>query len=131
MSLRKENTQTYHNDRLTVASVEQETFFPTIVELSEQDLEKVVGGDGPSGIQAFHNGNGPGRPGFPGGPGGPGFPGGPGGPGFPGGPGGPVGPWFSGGPGFPHGGCGCAGPGFFGPDGSDGLVGVWSILGLL
>ena len=122
MSLRKENTQTYHNDRLAVASVEQETFSPTIVELSEQDLERVVGGDGPSGIQAFHNGNGPGRPGFPGGPGGPGFPGGPGG---------PVGPWFPGGPGFPHGGCGCAGPGFFGPDGSDGLVGVWSILGLL
>lgn len=125
MSLRKENTQTYHNDRLAAASAEQETFSPTIVELSDQDLERVVGGDGPSGIQAFHNGNGPGRPGFPGGPGGPGFPGRPG---FPGGPGGP-GPVFPGGSGFSHGWCHC-GPGF-GPGFSDDLIGIWSVLGLL
>lgn len=101
MSLRKENTQPCHNDRLAAPDTEQEASSLTVVELSDRDLERVMGGDGPSGIRAFRNGN---APGFPGRPGRPGF---------------PVGPGFPWDPGFSNGRRGCDG---FGPDFGDELV---------
>lgn len=119
MSLRKENTQTCHNDRLAVPFPGQQAYPLTAVELSDQDLERVVGGDGPSGLQAFRNGNGPGSPGRPG------FPGGAGRPGV------PTGPGVPGGPGFPRDWCGCDDPGCFGPDLNGGFPGSWPFWGMI
>jgi hypothetical protein len=108
MSLRKENTQTCYNGRLAISSTEQLAFSRTIVELSEQDLARVTGGDGPSGMRALRPGN---RPGFPVRPG---VSGGPGRCSFPAG------------PGFPRDWCGGDGPGLFDPDPGDGL-GPWGL----
>lgn len=132
MSLHKENRKTYQNGRFAAALADRETL--TVVELSDRELELVVGAGGmppalSQGTQGYHSPAGPGGPGGFGGPGGPIGPGGPGGFGGPGGPagfGGPIGP---GGPGGFNG-CGCSGS-FGGPGPFGSPFGVLSFLGLL
>jgi hypothetical protein len=108
MSLHKENTPACSHERLVVTCGEQKTFPLTVVELSDQDLQKVMGADGPSGLQFFHRRNRPGRCHTPAGAGRPGLRTGPG---F---------PWF---PDLPPGWGGSDGPGSFTPDYEDDLGG--------
>lgn len=110
MSLHKEHTPTCDQKRLTVASGEQQTFSPPVLELSDQDLQEVVGGDGPSGLLLCHRRNRLAKRSAPGGAARP--------------PVGPAFPWF---PGFPRDWYGSDDPTSFLPDDGDELGGFWSL----
>jgi hypothetical protein len=116
MSLHKENTPACSHTRLAVPDEEQQTSSLRGVELSDQDLQRVVGGDGPSGLQSCRRRNRLGRRSAPGGAGRPGLPTGSG---F---------PWF---PGFPRDWSGGDDPGSLSPECEDDLSGFWSLWGWL
>jgi len=116
MSLHTEHTPTGDRRRLAGASGAQQTSRPAVLELSDQDLQEVVGGDGPSGLWLCHRRNRLARRSAPGGAA------------RPGGPTGPSFPWF---PGFARDWYGSDDPTSFVPEYEDALSGFWSLWGWL